>query len=465
MTETPRKLPRVFSCLIKAPLGCLAFTVGAAVVLVLFLPPALGRLASRSFEDWFGEVHHGSVELDEAWLGSVYGPQRIQSLILRDPEGDEVLRAGLRAPSLGPVVLEQAEHYGPVEVRISSLRVEQGADGRTTLERALALREGEHDTLPFSMQRGLTLALELVIDRLRFADPSGNEGSIEKLTFQGELERGPRRARLVLDGGDGSLRLRIEAEQLDELARPWRASVSFERGPVFLPELLLDSGGFFGHALGPEVDSGEVAWRNEASGERVLEKLLLEDGGDRIELRGRLGQVLFATEEGDSLVLEFGEESWCCRVLLPELLPVFSRLRPLEPAEHFRLTTSRLVWPLDGQLNRAEARFELALPRCEALLDPAVAGALALAPEGALALESGSLAGALATGRLTFVDQRVSTAAGALVLSGGYDFAARSFASLAVALEKDGAGSSAVLQGARSAQPSIPTPPDPPADR
>ena len=38
--EKPRRIPRLFSCLIKGPLGCLAFLIGASVVAGL---PSSGR--------------------------------------------------------------------------------------------------------------------------------------------------------------------------------------------------------------------------------------------------------------------------------------------------------------------------------------------------------------------------------------------------------------------------------------
>ena len=67
MTEDkPSKVPRFFSCLIKGPLGCLAFAVGAAAIAILLLPPALGRWIDRRVERWFEERHGGSLELDSA---------------------------------------------------------------------------------------------------------------------------------------------------------------------------------------------------------------------------------------------------------------------------------------------------------------------------------------------------------------------------------------------------------------
>src|SRR5688572_3200443 len=100
MSEPPRRIPRTLSCLVKGPLGCLTFLLGATVVFVLFFPPAGGRLVRGWAEEWFAEHHAGSLELGDAWVGSVYGPQRIEGLVLRDPYGEEVLRGELHAPPL-----------------------------------------------------------------------------------------------------------------------------------------------------------------------------------------------------------------------------------------------------------------------------------------------------------------------------------------------------------------------------
>ena len=48
---------KLLGCLIKGPLGCLAFLVGAGVVFVVFLPPACGNVVSQELETWFAERH------------------------------------------------------------------------------------------------------------------------------------------------------------------------------------------------------------------------------------------------------------------------------------------------------------------------------------------------------------------------------------------------------------------------
>src|SRR6185436_18822518 len=104
--------------------------------------PAVGRLVDKLAEEWFAERHAGRLELVDAWIGSFYGPQRIDSVILRDPEDDEVLRAVVRAPAVPDLFHggEGEQSVGPVEIRIASLRIVQARDGSTNLARALAER-------------------------------------------------------------------------------------------------------------------------------------------------------------------------------------------------------------------------------------------------------------------------------------------------------------------------------------
>ena len=202
MSETPprKKVARWLGCLIKGPLGCLAFSVGAAIVFVLFLPPALGRLADRSLEEWFGENHMGSLEIGEAWIGSLYGPQHVKSLILRDPAGEEVVRAEAEAPSLGPLVVGDAREFGPIDVHVHRVDLVELEDGTTNLARALAERQvgvpGHPETGLPERARGrhgydfdvpVPVRFELALDRWSTTGTASGRGLLENLSFHGTL--------------------------------------------------------------------------------------------------------------------------------------------------------------------------------------------------------------------------------------------------------------------------------------
>src|SRR5262245_13122814 len=140
--ESPRKVPRWLSCLVKGPLGCLSFLLGLAVVGALLLPFALGRLIDRKLPAWFERHHPGSLELGDVWVGSLLGPQHIDSVILRDPNGEEVLRGTLSAPSLVRM-FGGSSHSGPIVLRLNSVRLVEYPDGSTNLGQALGEPESE----------------------------------------------------------------------------------------------------------------------------------------------------------------------------------------------------------------------------------------------------------------------------------------------------------------------------------
>ena len=132
--STGRTAWRLLGCLIKTPVGCLSFLVGALVVFVIFVPPALGSLVSQQLEKWFDENYAGTLEVKEAWLLSFYGPQKIETIALRDPQQNEILHAQLTAPSLNPTLDD--ERWGPVQLHVSRLNLSRDAEGVTNLERA-----------------------------------------------------------------------------------------------------------------------------------------------------------------------------------------------------------------------------------------------------------------------------------------------------------------------------------------
>lgn len=278
--QSPRRLiPRWLGCLIKGPLGCLAFLLGAGLVIVLFLPAVAGRIFDRSLEDWFHERHAGSLEVSEAWLGSVYGPQRVKSLILRDPSGEEVLRAELEGPSLGPVLLDGAEEYGPVRVRVRGLKLVEDEHGVTNLARALAPRPGGPPgdagaaevrwgrREGFELDAPLPVYFEIVVERCSTVERSGARGLIENATFDGSLTWSRAERRFSLEGGQDpavleALHLELSAGEVSgERARPWEFSLEGTRIPTTLFELCAGTGGVLGEILGPRIDVARAAGR------------------------------------------------------------------------------------------------------------------------------------------------------------------------------------------------------------
>jgi|RhiMethySRZTD1v2_1073278.scaffolds.fasta_scaffold239884_1 hypothetical protein len=329
--EKPRKIPRVLSCLVKGPLGCLAFLVGASVVLVLFLPFAAGRLTDRLVEEWFAEHYHGALELSDAWVGSLYGPQEVGGLILRDPNGDEVLRASLRAPAIRLAFSQHA--YGPVEIHVNVLRLVQAPDGTSGLVRAL--RERDELAERRESRRGLEtdvpmhVSLQVALDRLRWTGARGEEGALDNLRFEGQIEWTPERVRVVLHGGSDPLvpePLTVHVELVrpeSGPSQPWTVAWSCDHVPSVLAAILCGSAASPQSLAGPYVDG--VRWTS--TGELV--ELALEDEGASLALQGqRSGSSLYSNLPGQAVdVVLPVNEPWLAKVLLP-LLPGVGALEP-----------------------------------------------------------------------------------------------------------------------------------------
>ncbi len=137
---TPKK-SRFFTCLgcvIAGPLGCLAFLGGGTLVGIYLLPEVAEDLIERELSNGFREAFQGDLDvgsLDLSWTAV----QKVDDLVLRDPEGRLVVRAEVRAPSLLDFFDES--ELGEIAVELDVHLVVDG-QGRTNLSRAFELRPG-----------------------------------------------------------------------------------------------------------------------------------------------------------------------------------------------------------------------------------------------------------------------------------------------------------------------------------
>jgi hypothetical protein len=361
----PRRVPRFLSCLVKGPLGCLFFALGAAAVLVLLLPPALGRVLDRALERWFSERYAGHLELGDAWLGSFYDTQRIERVILRDPSGDEILRGELKAPPLTEFLEDPSRRFGPIVLRIDLLHLVEDEDGTTNLERAL--EELEQDRADSEREDGLStdmpfrFELDVKIARLRSTNARGRATELTNLEFDGSFEWGKEETRLVLEGGSDSdddepmhLRVELSRPEFGRLRR-WKCALSLERSPTALARTLCAPARPLAILAGPRTD--RLNWSKD--GPDVA--LLLEDEGARFELLG---------EELDGLVTSTGEGALTAtlpcscapgQALLARLLPLVVALECVDPAGSHELRLADYRWPLDGDWSRLSGELALAL--------------------------------------------------------------------------------------------------------
>jgi len=401
----PFAVPRLFSCLVKGPLGCLFFALGAALVGVALVPFAVGRLLERGSERWFGRHFAGSLDLEEAWVGSTYGSQSIDGLILRDPEGDEVLRASLRAPSLSGPWRGPPYRYGPVVLRIEVLRLVPDEDGVTNLERALTIDSGWEEEDPRTRAKTdveLAIALQVVVERLRYTVGRGREEMLENLSFQGTLEWGPEETRLVLAGGTlpdapEPFRARIEVGRPEfGPRRPWSVTLELEGAPTDLARALCGPVRPLAAYAGARFD--HVQWAD--TGRDAV--LICRDEGARLELMGERDPtgVVMAREGGRaSLELPCGHPA--ASAVAGLLLPGLVDARCADPAGQIVLRLGDFVWPVDGDAARFAGVLEAQAAPLDAVPGPAFAAwtgaadllqGLALDPGARCVLEPGMLA-------------------------------------------------------------------------
>lgn len=431
MSETPsKKIPRFLSCLVKGPLGCLAFALGALLVFVLLLPPALGRLVDRNLEQDFAERHAGRLQLGDAWLGSVYNEQRID-VILRDPNGDEVLRASLRGPALREVWGSGPKRYGPVVARVELLRLVEDADGSNNLEHALAAlpdappyEELDPDSRSgFSTDTPFEIELELTVERLRYSSASGKESVLSDLVFRGKLEWGPEATHLVLEGGSAPteaepMRLRLELERPEfGPRRAWTSALALEGAPTALARVLCSALRPLAPFAGARLD--RLEWSRQGS-EVVLR---CSDEGAHFELLGLDEDGLVRAVPGSVLAARLPCASPQARSLLAALLPMVASCECAGAEGVHELSLGEFGWPLDGDWSRLSGVLEIGLaplrctpaPELELLLgEPLTLESLALTPRPRLGAREGLL---------EYSDFRLPTDKGWLTLDGAMELA------------------------------------------
>jgi hypothetical protein len=365
--EAPRKIPRWFTCLVKGPLGCAAYLFGALIVTVLFLPASAGRLADRGLEGWFERRFEGTLELGEVWLGSFYNRQRIESLIVRDPSGTEVLRGSWRAPPLGALLAKEGE---PIELVLSNVQLVEHADGSTNLERAFRAREvsGIGDV---SIELPRRMPVVVRVERLRWSDAAGGGGLLTDLVWRGTLEARARRTALALEGGSDPSLERALGLTLDYQSPrtfgdgSWegRCTLTAREVPLglvrhiaaaVLPEALFDGETLDELTLVRDGEHGAWSLRDadfelEARG-LVTTELLRGETGAPASLRVPLGSAT-----GEALLTR------CAPFLVPAVL---SGEAPVE------FLLEDFVLPRDGGWGQLEGRLRFRLPAGAFALDP-----------------------------------------------------------------------------------------------
>lgn len=467
---------RLFGCLVKAPLGCLAFFAGAIVVFVLFLPAAGGRVLPRLAEKRFAEEHHGRVEINEVWFPSFYGPQRIESLSLRDQANDEILHARLLAPALGPYGSSDGV-WGPIEIHVEKLEIVEDEEGVTNLARALEWRdpEREHPELGiqtsrngirfgaegFSFEVGdRVITLSLSIDRVDWSDAEGHEFQLLGLTSSGRIavERGrigfelSGRSRVGANPEEG-FQFRWTVDDLEALGAPERGlSWSFEgdvtQAPLAFLEALFSGARKLEPALGDSLEHLRFIYHDDGSGPPLFEGSV-ESAGTRIVATSSLdadSMQLLGSEE-DRVKAEFPADSWWTRSVLPEFLPLAEALEVVSSSKPAALELADFALPTDGSWPGFRAR--VAFSADELSFELAKRAAEELRVKSDRRRQPLPLELSIEEGRVRFQEFALAAELGEIVCEGAYDLATRSYAPVILVLSPNLGGRSFELSGPR----------------
>jgi hypothetical protein len=464
---------RVLGCLIKGPLGCLAFLFGAGVVFFLFLPAAGGRVLSRLVEERFAERHAGTLEMNEVWLPSLYGPQRVEGLSLRDPFGDEVLHADIVAPRLDAVGSGGA--YGPIEIHAGRLDLVEDGRGSTNLARALALRDParppaafrvlrgrrglafEAEELSFGIDRALTFAL--TVDRLSWTDAQGHELLLQGLVATGEVVAAAEGVRLELSGrarlGPGDeedATFRWVVPHLERVGVPDAGSseslleVALTAPPLASLEALFAGVRVLEPALGDPVERVRLVVGADPGGTRL--GLEVGSRGTELVAAGLFdpGERRLTGGAGEGARVEFPADSWWAHAALGELLPFADALELASADGRAALVLEDLAASLDGGWPAFSARVRVEGEWVSFALPPALAGELG----GGRTRQTLPLTIPVEEGRVRFAAFPLATPRGAAELSGIYDLAARAYQPTILAFPPELGGRSFELAGPRA---------------
>jgi hypothetical protein len=386
-------------------------------------------------------------------------------VILRDPLGDEVLRAELSAPPLAELWSHEDHRYGPVEVKVEVLRVVEGDDGTTNLERALAELPRDEEP-PLDSRSGLStdvpfeIEIELSIERLRYSSGNGKESVLEDLDFHGRLEWGPLETRFVLEGGSDSeaegderLYARVECERPEfGPRRPWSISLALEGVPTVLARSLCAALRPLAPLAGERLE--RLGWSRD--GKEV--RLSCADEGARFELLGEEQEGVVHGGEGGRLTATLPCAGRASRALVALVLPFLDDLECQEAGDAHALDLRGFRWPLDGDWSRLRGELELVLPPASGTL------ARALGPElggtRVTLAEATPLRLRVEGGELAYAALRLPLEQGWIQVDG-----ARGLGGGACALELSGERAGEVIASVRlTGRDAVPVPtPDPPA--
>jgi len=445
---------KLLGCLVKGPLGCFAFLIGALVVFVIFLPPTCGNIVSQEMETWFAEHHEGSLTVEKAWLGSFYGEQKIEGVSLRAPDGSEIFHAAVVAPSLEGFISDQGSSWGPIEIRAPAVNLVEYADGTSNLERALARRDGADasptelpvntrgDSVsvgPFAYDSNVAeIDLSIFIGRVSWTALDGSVLVVNDLECHGRfraedggmgLELSGRGA--FAEGVPDGLVFDLDFATVERWAEPgvflpWNLSVELEQAPVLALEVLASREGQFGRALGAVVERCSLLLIGRAPGLCRIESFELVAPGARVSLAGdwRREERLLTAAGNDWIRIGFPTDSWWTREVVGTLLPLMDEVQLVSASERANLVLEEFAIPMNGSLWGLSAHCTVEAEAAVYLLPEAIANELLRERQGQ---RQAPFVVDLAGGVAAFASFPVSTEKGELDVRGELDLRTREY--------------------------------------
>jgi hypothetical protein len=424
------------------------------VVFVVFLPPACGNVVSQELETWFAERHEGTLAVDQAWIGSLYGEQKIKSLSLRDPEDNEIFNARITAPSLDGFFFQESDTFGPIEIQIPSLTLVQNADGTSNLDRALAYREGLDASTPQlqvktdsdSVQIGpltyaaniATIDLRITIDRLSWTAATAEELLLRDLECDGQVHIEDDGLRLELTGrgvfAGGPTDGLVFDLDVDSVQRwddpgvflPWNLNLELDNAPVLALETLVGREGQFAGAFGEILERCSILLIGESPDLCRVESFELMSTGAHVSLVGnwrRADEVLTAGDT-DSILIGFPVDSWWTREVVGTLLPLMDEVELESANGRADLYLEEFVVPMTGSLWMTSALCTIRADDASYQLPPVLADELLVERQGT---RPAPFVIDMAGGLADFASFVVSTEKGNLEVRGELDLKTRAY--------------------------------------
>ncbi|MEM6570443.1 MAG: hypothetical protein AAF957_18675 [Planctomycetota bacterium] len=227
-------LPRGRGCIgsvLSNGCGCLAFLVGSGLAVALFGAHLLSGWGARALERYIGQSIDGTVEVHGVEL-SWSRPQKASSILIRSPEGDQVVLASLRFPPLLDLIGEPRGERR-FRIQIVDLKSRVRSDGTSDLGRTFRLTESTDETVTEALTARVasflggveddiedsSLKVEVFIDQASIDNSAsvGSDVEIEDFKLVARVNRlgaqiMPSNCELRLDGEDEIRTIEFDAQ-------------------------------------------------------------------------------------------------------------------------------------------------------------------------------------------------------------------------------------------------------------